>query len=352
MAMWKNLAGLLRRPKPEVAQTRHEVVHAERRWRLLRFVPTERRYQTPIVMVPSLINRWYVLDLAPGRSLVEWLVARGHEVYVVDWGQPAPEDRFTSFDDLVGTAIGRVLRRACKHSGAPKAHLLGYCMGGTLTTVHAAVHPERIASLTTLAAPVAFEDDDTVLARWTRHPDFDVDAFVGGLGNAPSTLLQTAFTLAQPLLSPSKAMFLLGRARHDAEWTDDMLDGFFAKERWANDNVSLPGELFRAWVQKFYREDALMRGTLELDGHPVHLETLAMPMHVLTFEHDTIVPKKSALPLVERASSEDLTHTHLPGGHVGAVVSSSAHRKLWPVLADWWASRDGVTQPAAEAREA
>ena len=350
MRALRNLAGLARRPKPEVQPTPYEVTHAEGGWRLLRFVPDARRFATPIVMVPSFINRWYVLDLAPGRSLVAWLVARGHEVYVVDWGQPGPERRHDSFDDLVGRSLRRVLRRACRVSGAERAHLLGYCMGGTLAVVHAAAFPERVATLTTLAAPVAFEADDTVLARWSRHPDFDVHGFVDALGNAPWPLLQAAFTIAQPLLAPSKWMFLMGRAREEDAWTDDMLDGFFAKERWANDNVSLPAELFRAWVQRFYRDDALIRGELELERRPVHLSALRMPLHVLTFEHDTIVPVESARPLATEHRSDDATHTHLPGGHVGAVVSASAHRKLWPVLAEWWEARaEGQARRCEEA---
>ena len=92
-----SLAALLRRaPRgaPLVGATPHSVVWAENKWRLLRFAPESPRFATPIVMVPSLINRWYVLDLGPQRSLIEWLVGRGHTVYCIDWGTPGPEDRY------------------------------------------------------------------------------------------------------------------------------------------------------------------------------------------------------------------------------------------------------------------
>ncbi len=141
----RNLAGLARKPPP-VGQTPHTVVHRENKWRLLRFAPSERRYATPILMVPSLINRWYVLDLMPGRSLTEWLVEQGHEVYVIDWGTPGPEDRFLRFDDIVGRYLGRALRKTCNEARSNRAHVLGYCMGGTLAAIRAAVHPEHIAS--------------------------------------------------------------------------------------------------------------------------------------------------------------------------------------------------------------
>src|SRR5205085_7987923 len=122
-----------------VGKTPGDVVHEENGWRVLRYRPRAEgvALKTPIVMVPSLINRHYVLDLLPGKSLVEWLVARGHDVFCLDWGTPEDEDRYRDFDD-VDRAIGRALGRAVKLSGRPRAHLLGYCLGGTLAVMHAA----------------------------------------------------------------------------------------------------------------------------------------------------------------------------------------------------------------------
>lgn len=343
---FQNLLKLNRQPPP-VGQTPHTVVHHENKWRLLRFEPSQRRYRKPILMVPSLINRWYVLDLMPGRSLTEWLVAQGHEVYIIDWGTPGDEDRYLCFDDVVGRYLRRALRKTCEHAGSEDAHVLGYCMGGTLAAIHAAVYPERIASLTALASPVAF-DDEGLLGTWTRSDAFDVHAFVQAFGNAPWPLLQASFQMLRPTLNLSKLVFLVDQAVVDRAWNDPFLNGFFAKERWASDNVSLPGEVFRTWVQDIYRDDGLAKGTLRLDGHPVHLEAIDVPLHVITFADDYIVPKASADPLIERAASTDIEATHLRGGHVGAVVSSSAAKRLWPVLQSWWATRDGKSTKGLE----
>lgn len=339
MSGFGKLASLLRRPQPAVGQSPHRVVHTENKWRLLRFDRQHSVYRTPIVLIPSMINRWYVLDLIKGRSLVQWLVAQGHDVYAVDWGTPGAEDRFIRFDDIAGRAVGRAIRRACRASGTQRAHVLGYCMGGTLSAIHAAAYGERIASLTALAAPVSF-DDSGLLSTWSRERSFDVDAFVETIGNAPWPLLQATFHLLRPNMNLGKLVHLANRAWTEGAWTDHFLDGFFAKERWANDNVSLPGEVFRTWIAHIYRNNALIRGTLKLDDRPVRLEALTMPLHVLTFENDHIVPVETALPLVEHASSADLLHTHLAGGHIGAVVGSHAHAHLWPALHKWWAARD------------
>jgi hypothetical protein len=95
----RNLLGLLTRPKPVVGATPADAVYSENKWRLLRYRPRPASegglaYRTPVLLVPSLINRHYVLDLQPGRSFAAWLVARGHDVFIVDWGTPTDEDRY------------------------------------------------------------------------------------------------------------------------------------------------------------------------------------------------------------------------------------------------------------------
>ena len=93
------------------------------------------------MLVPSLINRHYVLDLMPGKSLAEYLVGAGHDVYVIDWGSPSDEDRFLSFDDICDRYLGRAVRHVARTSERKATHLLGYCLGGTLTSIYAAARP-------------------------------------------------------------------------------------------------------------------------------------------------------------------------------------------------------------------
>ena len=329
-----NLASLAARPKPAVGMTPSDVAFAENKWRLLRYRSDARRHARPILLVPSLINRHYVLDLLPGKSFAQWLVARGWDVYCVDWGTPGPEDRYVTFDDVCDAALGRAIRRAAKTSGADKVHLLGYCLGGTLTTIHAAVHHERVASMCALAAPVRF-DSPGMLEAWTRTETFDVRAVVEATGNVPWQLMQSAFHMLRPTLSLSKAVHLIDRA-----WDDEFLDGFLALETWGNDNVSFPGECYVRYIEELYRGDALRKGTFTLGGKPARLEDVTCPLLVVSFEHDNIVPKEAATALIELAGSKVKKHVHLPGGHVGAVVSRSASQRLWPVLDSFFAEHD------------
>jgi len=117
----KKLAERARRGLPPVGQTPHDEIFRENKWRLLRFrpvVPEAQRKRTPILLVPSLINRWYILDLQPGRSFAEWLVAAGHDVYIIDWGTPGAEDRYLTFDDICDRYLGRAVRQVATPQAA------------------------------------------------------------------------------------------------------------------------------------------------------------------------------------------------------------------------------------------
>jgi polyhydroxyalkanoate synthase subunit PhaC len=333
-----NLASRLARGRPPVGSTPADIVHAENKWRLLRYRRSApARLKTPVLLVPSLINRHYVLDLLPGKSFVEWLLERGHDVWCIDWGTPADEDRYLSFDDVCDRYLGRALNKT------GRAHVLGYCMGGTLAVLHASVHPERFASLTALAAPVRFSEAG-LLGLWTQSKQFEPESMVEGLGNVPWQLLQSSFHMLRPTLNLSKAVHMIDRALDD-----EFLDGFLALETWGGDNVSFPGEVWRTWVEDLYRGDAFARGTFALSGKPARLEGVTCPLLVVTFEHDSIVPKASAADLYDRAGSRDKHALHLSGGHVGAVVSRGAAKKLWPALSDFWSARE---TPAASPRSA
>lgn len=331
-----SIVALLRRaPKGPAAVgiTPHTVVWTENKWKLMRFAPAQPKYQTPILMVPSLINRWYVLDLGPTRSLIEWLVAQGHEVFCIDWGTPGAEDRYLTWDDIAGRYLGRAVRIARRFSRSGSVHLLGYCLGGTLATTYVAAFPDGIASFLALAAPIDF-DHAGIMATWTRTPTFDVRALLEAFGNVPWPLMQASFKLLKPANDAVKTVALLDRA-----WDDEFLEGFLATERWGNDNVSFPGACYAQYIEELYRQNRLITGGFALAGRPVELSQIRCPLLALAFSDDHIVPVDAAAALVDRAGSPDKQLVVQSGGHVGAVVSRKAADRLWPIMAKFWATR-------------
>ena len=333
IARIRNLMALPKRPKPPVGVTPHTVAWHENKWRLLHFLPRAAglAHRTPVLLVPSLINRHYVLDLTPGKSFVEFLVQRGFDVLCIDWGTPTAEDRFVTFDDIADRAIGRALGKACAATGQPQAHVLGYCLGGTLAAIHAALHPEKVATLTCVAAPVAFAQAG-VMRQWLTEPGFDLDALVNGFGLLPAALLQASFGLLRPTLPLAKAVNLVDRA-----WNDKFLDGFLALETWANDNVAIPGEFYRTYVRELYQNDALGRGALIISGRAVQLSRIVCPVLCVTFAVDAIAPAACCAPLLAWVGSADKRSIAFDGSHVGGMTSSPAAKGLWPQLAAFWA---------------
>ncbi|RME26023.1 MAG: hypothetical protein D6798_07575, partial [Deltaproteobacteria bacterium] len=146
-------------PRPPVGTTPHEVIHRQNKLQLRYYAPAaERRTATPVVVVPSMINRATICDLEPDRSLVGGLARLGHPTYLVDWGIPGPEDAGDDVAHVVLDLLDRAIRRARRHArrpgatASPRAFVLGYCQGGTLAVMHAALRPDCIAGLVALNA--------------------------------------------------------------------------------------------------------------------------------------------------------------------------------------------------------
>ena len=145
-------------PRPDVGQTPHSVIHRHDKLTVRHYAadPEADKQPLPVVIVPSMINRAYIVDLEPGRSLVEGLANKGHDVYLIDWGIPGQEDADEDVGYVLLTLLHRSILRIRRHAGTRQVHLFGYCMGGTLTAMYTAVRPDPVASLCTLAAPIHF----------------------------------------------------------------------------------------------------------------------------------------------------------------------------------------------------
>ena len=331
------IASWWRRPPADIAPSPCSVVHTENKLRLLRYHPRAAglAYKTPILLVPSLINRWYVLDLAPGKSMVQWLVAQGHDVWCIDWGTPGPEDRHLDLEDFAGRYLGRCARLAAGSSPRGAVHLLGYCMGGIFTAAYTSVQPRFVASLVALAAPVRF-GDDSLLTLWTRDPNFDPSLLAEATGNVPWQLLQGSFNLLRPTLPLTNLVGVVDRADDAA-----FIDGFVALETWANDNVSVPGAFYRTYIDRIYRRDGLLGGQVSLLGRPVDVRNITVPTFTIAFAQDTIAPQENCAALHDLVAAGDKALHIGKGSHVGSVVSRKAAVGLWPAIAQWCVDRDG-----------
>jgi polyhydroxyalkanoate synthase subunit PhaC len=327
-----------------MAATPAEVIWQRRSVRLLRYRFPEGVGQTaevPLFLVPSMINRHYVMDLMKGHSLVEHLLSQGLAVYLIDWGRAAAEDRYLDFDYCIEHLLGAAVERACRHARVESMSVLGYCMGATMAAIYAALHPRRVANLINLAGPIDFTKGGA-LFQWTDERWFNPDLVVDALGNIPALLMQGSFSWLVPTSNAQKLVALIDRG-------DDkqFMRIFTAIEKWTNDNVPFPGEAYRKYIRDLFQKNLLMKGELQIFGKAVRLEQITSPVLVLTASRDHIVPAPSAVPLTSLCGSKDATAVELPGGHVGIVVGSGTSKHLWPTIDRWLLPRSRPKLPAA-----
>lgn len=320
---------------PAVGLTPKDVIHARGTLRLYHYRPqADEVYRVPVLLVMSLVSKPYILDLAPGQSLVEFLVKRGFDVYMIDWGVPRPEDARLRLVDYVLDFIPDCVERVLDDSGERELSIVGYCMGGQLSTMYAALHPKGpLKNLACFTTPV--DSDGMVLfKRWLDPRYFDVDRVVDTLGNVPPELIYASFDMLKPAQRMAKNIQLW-----DNLWNDDFVRSYRLFERWASDQIPFPGETFREFTKQFMWENRMVRNELEVGGRRVDLGEVRVPFLHVVAEHDHIVPYASARPLVPLIGSDDKREVMLKGGHVSLVAGGNAIYRLWPQLESWLAER-------------
>lgn len=285
----------------------------------------------PLLLVPSMINRWYVLDLRPGASLAHALVEGGLDTWCLDWGVPRDEDRYLEWDEILDR-LGRMVRRVKRETGAPKVGVLGYCMGGTLSAIWTALHPGDVACLVNLAGPIDFAEGgvlrEMVDPRW-----FDPFALTAP-GNLSPWQMQSGFVAMRPTAQIAKWVGYADRA-HDKK----ARVSFGALEAWAGDNIPFPARAYQRYIHDLYQDNQLVEGRHRVRGRAVDLGAIRCPVMTVVTSRDTICPPPAASALNERCGSDDKRLFTVPGGHVGAVVGGKAPTVLYPELTQWLRSK-------------
>jgi polyhydroxyalkanoate synthase len=215
-------------------------------------------------------------------------------------------------------------------------------MGGTLAALYTALHPEQVATLTLLAAPIDFSGRESLLNLWADARCFDVDAFIDAHGNCPAPFLQACFLYTKPVQN----LLAKNLALYDQMEDPRFLANYFALERWVNDNIPVAGETFREFVKKLYQDNQLVRGEFELAGRRVDLAQITCPLLLLTAQSDHLVPPSSTLGLRAHVGSSDVEEQMIEAGHVGLVVGGKAHAAFWPAAVRWLTARAATSAGA------
>ena len=347
----------LKPPEFSVGTTPSEVIFSEDKMKLIHYIPTvEKPYPVPILIVYALVNRYYILDLQPDKSVIKKLLDEGFDVYVIDWGYPSGVDRYLTIDDYVNGYLNNAVDKIRERSGLDRITLLGVCQGGTFSVMYAALHPEKVKNLVTLVAPVDFDTDKGILHIWAKS--LDVDKIVDYYGIVPGDFLNAGFLLTDPFrLMIDKYVGLFERIENkpgDKEGelrNEETIRNFLRMEKWIFDSPDQAGETFRQFMKDCYQKNLLIKNKMKLNGKKINLKNITMPLLNVMAEFDHLVPTDAIKPLSDAVSSSDKETLVFPTGHIGIFVGSKSQKEVCPKIAAWLKPRSLVDVTGEKKKE-
>jgi polyhydroxyalkanoate synthase subunit PhaC len=302
----------------------------------------------PVLVVYAFINRHYILDLLPEVSIVRGLLNQGLDIFATDWGTPSAYDKNLTIGHFVNMYLDKSIDFIRKITKADKVTLLGYCWGGDLALMYAALHPEKVNSLITIATPGDFNLDNSLLSVWTRamKEECVLDAF----GNLPGMLLNAAFNLRRPIEYSHKYVHFFEQP-HDLESVAE----FFATETWLYDSPPVIGELYREFVEYCYKQNLFIKNKMRIgdkyndnentdDAKVVSLKNITIPfLNVVAQKDDLVAPSSSKALNDALTESRDKSILEFNSGHVGLMIGKNAHKELWPKVGEWIKKRSSAS---------
>lgn len=323
----KYLSGMGR---PEVGRSPKEVIWQRGKAQLWRYTSDRRERRPPLVIVFSILGRSYVLDLLPGHSFVETMLGNGLDVFLLDFGIPDAVDSGNTLETYVDNYLPRALAAAAAAADSDEVDVLGYCLGGLISVLGVAGHPELpVRNLAVMASPVDFGRTDGLLQVFARGR-LGIDELLDDDGNVPPEAIYRMFRTMKPTSDISTYATLWERL-----WHDEFVEVFQAMGGWVREQIPFPGATARQCVDLLLSRNIVASGVIPLGGRQVRLQDITCPVLNVIAAHDHIVPPRSARPLLDLVGSTDKQELLVPAGHIGLATSREANRITIPGITKW-----------------
>lgn len=321
-----------------VAQTPKEIVWRLNKAKLYHYIPTvEKCKSEPILLVYALMNRPYIFDLRPNNSFVEYLINKGYDVYLLDWGEPTIEDKYLNLDDYVLDYLPRVIRKVKSISGVDNFTIISWCIGAILSTSYAALRPnDGLKNLVVLTAPLDFSNKKAGgFIGWVTEKNFDVDKILTRFGNMPGEMIDYGARALKPIDN-----YVINYIKlWDNIDKPAVVEAWHAMSTWVNDIIPMTGGFYRQLIKNLYNENQLFFGSLLIKGEKVLLEKISANFLNVIAEDDHITPPCQSETVMQKISSIDKETLKLPGGHIGMMAGSAAMKSTWPKIEAWLSKR-------------
>jgi polyhydroxyalkanoate synthase len=324
----------------DVAATPGKVVLRNDLIELIQYSPTtETVYAEPILIVPAWIMKYYILDLSERNSLVKFLVSQGHTVFIVSWKNPHASDRGLGMDDYLRLGVRSAFDAVSRIVPEQKIHTVGYCIGGTLLSIAAAIYAaegdQRLASKTLLAAQQDFSEPGE-LSVFISPSQLDMlESVMQRTGVLKSEHMGAAFALLRSrdlLWTPAVDTYLRGKRASP----NDLM-------AWNADGTRMPCRMHAEYLRQLYLNNALARGEFQAEGRRVDLGAIQLPMFVVGTETDHVAPWQSTYKARSLTRSSDYTYLLTSGGHNAGIVSGAVHPRRRHRVRTWLNATDTLT---------
>lgn len=317
-------------PQPDFIHCEKEVVYTENKLQLYHYKPLKKKLNpVPLLVSFAMVNRPYILDLQPDRSLIRALLEAGVDVYLIDWGYPTLEDKDLRLEDYVLKYLNNCVDFVATASKKKAINLLGVCQGGTLSLCYSALFPKKINKLITMISNVDFHTPDNTLTELAKN--MEMETITEFYGNMPGWLLnQVLFSL-----KPTASHWL--KYKHAMQETENQekTANFLRMEHWIWDTPDQAGSAFVQYITQFYQQNLLIKDEIYLDGKQVRLTNITMPVLNIYALKDDIVPASAAKSLKNYIPAENYSEETFAGGHIGIYVSRKAQEEIPPKIAKW-----------------
>ena len=322
-------------PPQTVGLSPKDVLYTRGTLRLYHYHPmADEVYRIPVLLVMATTNKAFVFDLAPGQSMVEYLLKQGFDVYVIDWDPPMPEEKGLTLADYTQDFIPTCVEKVMSDSGESDVSIIGYSMGGVLSHIYAATHVGGpLKNLVCLTTPVDMHNMG-ITQIWNDPRYFDVDRLVDTLGILPADSVARMFEMQRP------AQRVAGQLRlWDQMFDDEFVKSYRAFQRWGDETLPLAGEYLRETTKELFWANKLFTGELKVGGREAKLSRITVPLLSIVAEHDHLAPRAATLPLLDLVGSTEKEEILLKGGHVSLIAGPNAVRRMWPRLDAWLSAR-------------